>query len=141
LFSSYDVIDSFFKWKSPTFFLDSDSPFNCLNGSVKILLSYIRKFLRKKIINLEKINFITNKNKSKEKHNVGLLRFDEDHICYRFAQVRIFGGKSNVLSVDIKTWDKRHNCIKSKIRNIHWVNLAFYKQGYKNYDILSETPS
>jgi hypothetical protein len=48
---------------------------------------------------------------------------------------------SNVLSVDIKTWDKRHNCIKSKIRNIHWVNLAFYKQGYKNYDILSETPS
>jgi hypothetical protein len=47
----------------------------------------------------------------------------------------------NVLSVDIKTWDKRHNCIKSKIRNIHWVNLAFYKQGYKNYDILSETPS
>jgi hypothetical protein len=30
-----------------------------------------------------------------------------------------------VLSVDIKTWDKRHNCIKSKIRNIHWVNLAF----------------
>jgi hypothetical protein len=46
-----------------------------------------------------------------------------------------------ILSVDIKTWDKRHNCIKSKIRNIHWVNLAFYKQGYKNYDILSETPS
>jgi hypothetical protein len=34
----------------------------------------------------------------KEKHNVGLLRFDDDHdhICYRFAQVRIFGGKSNV---------------------------------------------
>jgi hypothetical protein len=33
----------------------------------------------------------------KEKHNVGLLRFDDDHdhICYRFAQVRIFGGKSN----------------------------------------------
>jgi hypothetical protein len=31
----------------------------------------------------------------KEKHNVGLLRFDDDHdhICYRFAQVRIFGGK------------------------------------------------
>jgi hypothetical protein len=46
------------------FFLDSDSPFNCLNASIKILLSYIRKFLRKKIINLEKINFITNKNKS-----------------------------------------------------------------------------
>jgi hypothetical protein len=34
----------------------------------------------------------------KENHNVGLLRFDDDHdhICYRFAQVRIFGGKSNV---------------------------------------------
>jgi hypothetical protein len=48
LFSSYDVIDSFFKWKPPIFFLDSDSPFNYLNDSVKILLSYIRKFLRKK---------------------------------------------------------------------------------------------
>jgi hypothetical protein len=65
LFSSYDVIDSFFKWKPPIYFLDSDSPFNCLNASIKILLPYIRKFLRKKIINLEKINFITNKNKSK----------------------------------------------------------------------------
>jgi hypothetical protein len=31
----------------------------------KMLLSYIRKFLRKKIIKLEKINFITNKKKSK----------------------------------------------------------------------------
>jgi hypothetical protein len=50
---------------NPIFFLNSDSPFNCLNDSVKILLSYIRKFLRKKIINLEKINFITNKNNSK----------------------------------------------------------------------------
>jgi hypothetical protein len=48
LFSSYDVIDSFFKWKPPIFFLDSDSPFNCLNASIKILLPYIRKFLRKK---------------------------------------------------------------------------------------------
>jgi hypothetical protein len=47
------------------FFLDSDSPFNCLNVSIKILLPYIRNFLRKKIINLEKINFITNKNMSK----------------------------------------------------------------------------
>jgi hypothetical protein len=44
LLSSYDVIDSFFKWKPPIFFLDSDSPFNCLNASVKILLPYIRKF-------------------------------------------------------------------------------------------------
>jgi hypothetical protein len=48
LFSSYDVIDSFFKWKPPISFLDSDSPFNCLNASIKILLPYIRKFLRKK---------------------------------------------------------------------------------------------
>jgi hypothetical protein len=48
LFSSYDVIDSFFKWNSPILFLDSDSPFNCLNVSIKILLPYIRKFLRKK---------------------------------------------------------------------------------------------
>jgi hypothetical protein len=30
------------------FFLDSDSPFNCLNANIKILLSYIKKFLRKK---------------------------------------------------------------------------------------------
>jgi hypothetical protein len=65
LFSSDDVIDTFFKWKPPIFFLDSNSPFNCLNDSIKILLSYIRKFLRKKKIKLEKINFITNKNKSK----------------------------------------------------------------------------
>jgi hypothetical protein len=40
LFSSYDVINSFIKWKHPIFFLDSDSPFNCLNDSVKILLPY-----------------------------------------------------------------------------------------------------
>jgi hypothetical protein len=65
LFSNYDVIDSFFKWKYPIVFLDSDSPFNCLNDSIIILLPYIRKFLRKKIIKLGKINFITNKNKSK----------------------------------------------------------------------------
>jgi hypothetical protein len=38
----------FFKWKPPIFFLDSDSPFNCLNASLKILLPYIRTFLRKK---------------------------------------------------------------------------------------------
>jgi hypothetical protein len=55
----------FLKWKLPIFFLDSDSPFNCLNDSIKILLPNIRKFLRKKIIKLEKINFIMNKNKSK----------------------------------------------------------------------------
>jgi hypothetical protein len=33
---------------NPLFFFDSDSPFNCLNASIKILLPYIRKFLRKK---------------------------------------------------------------------------------------------
>jgi hypothetical protein len=63
LFSSYDVIDSFFKWKRSIFFLDSDRPFNCLNHSIKILLSYKEIFEKKKM--LEKINFITNKNKSK----------------------------------------------------------------------------
>jgi hypothetical protein len=47
----------------------------------------------------------------KENHNVGLLRFDDDHdhICYRFAQVQIFGGKSNVfkslqLTEDALNW-------------------------------------
>jgi hypothetical protein len=48
LFSSYGVIDSFLKWKPPISFLDSDSPFNCVNDSKKILLSYMKKFLRKK---------------------------------------------------------------------------------------------
>jgi hypothetical protein len=33
---------------NPLFFLDSDSPFNGLNVSIKILLPYIREFLRKK---------------------------------------------------------------------------------------------
>jgi hypothetical protein len=32
-----------------------------------------------------------------------------------------------VLSVDIKNWDKHQICIKSKFKNIHFVNLAFYK--------------
>jgi hypothetical protein len=51
--------------EKPYFFINSDSPFNRLNDSIKILLSYIRKFLRKKIIKLKKIYFTTNKNKSK----------------------------------------------------------------------------
>jgi hypothetical protein len=36
----------------------------------------------------------------KENHNVGLLRFDDDHdhICYRFSQVQIFGGKKVMYS-------------------------------------------
>jgi hypothetical protein len=33
----------------------------------------------------------------------------------------------HVLSVDIKNWDKHQICIKSKFKNIHCVNLAFYK--------------
>jgi hypothetical protein len=33
---------------NPLFFFYSDSHFNCLNASIKILLPYIRKFLRKK---------------------------------------------------------------------------------------------
>jgi hypothetical protein len=55
--------------ETPIFFFYSDIPFNCLNGSIKILLSYIKKFLRKKIIKLEKLNFI--KNKIKSKNQVG----------------------------------------------------------------------
>jgi hypothetical protein len=35
--------------ETPYSFLDSDSAFRCLNDSIQILLSYIRKFLRKKI--------------------------------------------------------------------------------------------
>jgi hypothetical protein len=45
----------------------------------------------------------------KENHNVGLLRFDDDHdhLCYRFAQVQIFGGKSNVFkSLQLPTQKK-----------------------------------
>jgi hypothetical protein len=38
----------FFKWKPPIFFLDSDSPFNCLNDSVKILLSLHKEIFEKK---------------------------------------------------------------------------------------------
>jgi hypothetical protein len=48
----------------------------------------------------------------KEKHNVGLLRFDDhDHICYRFAQVRIvFKNPSS---------DMNFLRIPSSSRNIH----------------------
>jgi hypothetical protein len=53
--------------ETPCFFLDSDSPFNCVNDSIKILLSYIRTFLRKKKNKVGKNKFyiITNRNKSK----------------------------------------------------------------------------
>jgi hypothetical protein len=36
------------------FFLDSDSPFNCLNASIKNFLPYVRKFLRKKKVGKNK---------------------------------------------------------------------------------------
>jgi hypothetical protein len=39
------------------FFLNSDSPFNSLNDSIKVLLSSIRKFLRKKFF-LKKLFFL-----------------------------------------------------------------------------------
>jgi hypothetical protein len=50
------------------------------------------------LFQLEPSSFAFRTFSAKRKHNVGLLRFDDDHdhICYRFAQVRIFGGKSNV---------------------------------------------
>jgi hypothetical protein len=40
----------FFKTETPYFFLDSDSPFNCLKDSMKILLSCTKNFLRKMTI-------------------------------------------------------------------------------------------
>jgi hypothetical protein len=49
---------------------------------------------------------------------IGFLRI------YFFNQ---FSENLNVLSVDIKNWDKHQICIKSKFKNIHSVNLAFYK--------------
>jgi hypothetical protein len=55
----------------------------------------------------------------KENHNVGLLRFDDDHdhICYRFAQVQIFGGKSNVFKSlqYLRAFDTENNDIFCKI--------------------------
>jgi hypothetical protein len=44
----------FLNGNSLFFFLDSDSPFNCLNASIKILLPYMRKFLRKKKVGKNK---------------------------------------------------------------------------------------
>jgi hypothetical protein len=40
---------AFYLNRNPLFFFNSDSPFKCLNDRIKNLLSYIRKFLRKKI--------------------------------------------------------------------------------------------
>jgi hypothetical protein len=67
----------------------------------------------------------------KERHNVGLLRFDDDHdhICYRFAQVRIFGGKSNVFkSLQCSAIKKKKltiNCQKQNSRtNIGSIQIV-----------------
>jgi hypothetical protein len=53
----------FFLMETPYFFfLDPDSHFNCLNDSIKILLSHIRKFLRKKRVGknyVMKVSFFT----------------------------------------------------------------------------------
>jgi hypothetical protein len=83
----------------------------------------------------------------KEKHNVGLLRFDDDHdhICYRFAQVRIFGGKSNIITslqyfsknrfldgLDISLCYKRLYvtvCYK-KYLELDWLNFKIIYQGH-----------
>jgi hypothetical protein len=53
----------------------------------------------------------------KENHNVGLLRFydDHDHICYRFAQVQIFGGKSNVFK-SLQTFARSTKKLKRKAK-------------------------
>jgi hypothetical protein len=53
-------------------------------------------------------------------------------LCIKFPiiifEVKTSGGlQCHVLSVDIKNWDKHQICIKSKLKNIHCVNLAFYK--------------
>jgi hypothetical protein len=79
------------------FFLDSDSPFNCLND----------KFLRKKIIKLEKINFITNKNKSKNQ-----------------------GGKSNSqkFPIILRNLEKCPECFQSNV-TVNFIRMCylFYK--------------
>jgi hypothetical protein len=60
-----------------------------------------------------------------ENHNVGLLRFDDDHdhICYRFAQVQIFGGKSNVF--------KSLQCLN--LSCLRFQRPQLYMQDYLDY--------
>jgi hypothetical protein len=74
----------------------------------------------------------------KQKHNVGLLRFDDDHahISYRFAQVPIFGGKSNVfksLQVLFTKFCKRHP--KSAIERFNLLGENGVR-GFSNLEIL-----
>jgi hypothetical protein len=80
---SYNVIDSFFKWKPPIFVLDSDSTFNGLNVSIKILLPYIRKFLRKKNIagRVFNLDYVSIKNPAS--------RTEKSHFSYVVAQITI----------------------------------------------------
>jgi hypothetical protein len=57
----------------------------------------------------------------KENHNVGLLQFndDHDHICYRFAQVQIFGGKSNVFkSLQYITFSANYSSLRKTVTNV-----------------------
>jgi hypothetical protein len=60
----------------------------------------------------------------KENHNVGLLRFDDDHdhICYRFAQVQIFGGKSNVFK---SLQNPQRNVKRKIIKKLPLINFAW----------------
>jgi hypothetical protein len=51
--------------ETPYFFFDSDSPFNCVNDKYKNFVILHKEIFEKKK-KLEKINFITNKNKSKK---------------------------------------------------------------------------
>jgi hypothetical protein len=63
----------------------------------------------------------------KERHNVGLLRFDDDHdhICYRFAQVRIFGGKSNVFK-SLQCLQSRHYAMYGVINKVTLKNYSLF---------------
>jgi hypothetical protein len=76
----------------------------------------------------------------KENHNVGLLRFDDDHdhICYRFAQVQIFGGKSNVfkslqcsrlfIHQNIKTSKSQNRLLMKNSALMRSINTLYFRQ-------------
>jgi hypothetical protein len=68
----------------------------------------------------------------KERH-VGLLRFDDDHdhICYRFAQVRIFGGKSNVF----KSLQYSLPVYNSRMENSRLYSTCYLKH-HSIYDLM-----
>jgi hypothetical protein len=60
ILSCYDVICSFFGWRSPLFSSVLDRPSYCLNDGWKKLLAYITIFLRKRQILIQKFNLIFN---------------------------------------------------------------------------------